>query len=144
MSQTPKHPTRTDVTAAWTFAMPQQIEIFAAMNEFMAAWMKRRQEALDTGLEALRKMAASPDPATAGRICTDWMGGSMNRILADVSDARDQAGRMAEQGQRAYRTMLSDQAATMAAVGEQAKAQAAQVEAVAQQATSEPSWRRAA
>ena len=109
-------------SAAWTFAVPQHAEMMASMNGLMSAWMARRQEALTTGLQALQKMAASPDPAAAGRVCADWMGGSLNRIAADLAEARAHAAKMAELSQRSWQTVSNQAAATMVAVAEQAHA----------------------
>ena len=57
-----------------------QVELFEGTNALITAWMKRRQEAVETGLAALQKMSAAQDPALAARICADWMGGSLNRM----------------------------------------------------------------
>jgi hypothetical protein len=86
-----------------------QVELFEGTNALITAWMKRRQEAVETGLAALQKISASQDPAVAARICADWMGGSLNRVLADMSDARDHGVRMVEFGQKTMQTMLSAQ-----------------------------------
>jgi hypothetical protein len=110
-----------DVTAAWTFVLPQQAALVEEMNALMSVWMKRRQEALETGMQAFQKMAATRDPAEATRICTDWMGASMNRLLADMTDARDCSVRMVEHSQKAVQALSGQAAATMAAVGDQAR-----------------------
>jgi hypothetical protein len=113
MSDQPK----TDFSTVFKFATPptqQQAELFEGMNALMSAWMKRRHEALETGLQALQKMSATQDPATAARICADWMGGSFNRLLADMSDAREHSLRLMELGQKSYQTLLSNQAAAVA------------------------------
>ena len=99
-----------------------QVELFEGTNALITAWMKRRQEAVETGLAALQKMSAAQDPALAARICADWMGGSLNRMLADLSDARDHSVRMVEFGQKTVQTALQAQAETVA--GEAAKAAA--------------------
>src|SRR6185369_7176435 len=93
-------------------------EMIAVTSGLMSAWMARRQEALTTGLQALQKMAGAPDAAAAGRICADWMDGSLNRIAADVADARAHATKLAELGQHTLQTMPSPAAATLAAVAE--------------------------
>jgi hypothetical protein len=110
-----------DVTAAWTFVLPQQAAMVEEMNTLMSCWMKRRQEALESGLQAFQKMAASRDPTEAAKACADWMGGSLNRILADVTDARERSVRMVELSQKAVQALSGQAAATMAAVGEQAR-----------------------
>ena len=106
MSESPKP----DMTAWTTPATPQQAAMMTATGDLMAAWMRRRQEALETGIQALQQMSACPDPASATRVFAEWMSGSMNRILADISDA-----------QRASQAMFASQAAaTVAAMGEPA------------------------
>ena len=109
-----------------------QVELFEGTNALFTAWMKRRQEAVETGLAALQRMSASQDPALAARICADWMGGSLNRMLADFTDARDHSVRLLELGQKTMQTVLHTQAETVA--GEVAKAAA----------TTENTMRRAA
>ena len=99
-----------------------QVELFEGTNTLITAWMKRRQEAVETGLAALQKMSAAQDPALAARICADWMGGSLNRMLADFTDARDHSVRLVELGQKTVQTALHAQAETVA--GEVAKAAA--------------------
>ena len=91
-----------------------QVELFEGTNALITAWMKRRQEAVETGLAALQKISASQDPALAARICADWMGGSLNRLLADMTDARDHGVRMVELGQKTMQTVLTAQAETVA------------------------------
>jgi len=91
-----------------------QVELFEGTNALITAWMKRRQEAVETGLAALQKISASQDPTLAARLCADWMGGSLNRILADMSDARDHGVRLVELGQKTVQTVLTVQAETVA------------------------------
>jgi uncharacterized protein with von Willebrand factor type A (vWA) domain len=97
-----------------------QVELFEGTNALITAWMKRRQEAVETGLAALQKISASQDPALAARICADWMGDSLNRVLADFTDARDHSVRLVEMSQKTVQTVLQAQAQTVA--GEVAKA----------------------
>ena len=110
-----------DVTAVWMSAMPQQFQMIEHMNSLMTGWMKRRQEALTSGLQAAQQIVACQDPATAARIYADWMGGSLSRIMADVNDAREHADKMAKLARGAVQTVSGQAAATMAAVGEQAR-----------------------
>lgn len=58
------------------------------MTDYSSNWMKRRQEALETGLDALKRMSACKTPVEAALICSEWMSGSMTRILADLEDAQ--------------------------------------------------------
>ena len=58
------------------------------MTDISSNWMTRRQEALETGLDALKRMSACRTPIEAAVICSEWMSGSMTRILADMEDAQ--------------------------------------------------------
>lgn len=119
MSDSPNQEARTAVTWMMPAAaavdprqtLPQQTAIVDEMNALMSGWMKRRQEALHTGLQALQTMATSRDPATAAKVCAEWMTGSLERIAADVRDVRDHSNRMAELGQQAMQTVLASQPA---------------------------------
>lgn len=57
-------------------------------DDYSSNWMTRRQEALETGLDALKRMSACKTPIEAAVICSEWMTGSMTRILADMEDAQ--------------------------------------------------------
>jgi len=58
------------------------------MTDISSNWMTRRQEALETGLDALKRMSACKTPIEVAVICSEWMTGSMTRILADMEDAQ--------------------------------------------------------
>ena len=49
-------------------------------------WMIRRQEALETGLDAIKRMSACKTPVEMASIYGEWMTGSMTRVLADLED----------------------------------------------------------
>lgn len=51
-------------------------------------WMIRRQEALETGLDALKRMSACKTPVEMAVIYSEWLSGSMTRVLADFEDAQ--------------------------------------------------------
>jgi hypothetical protein len=51
-------------------------------------WMTRRQEALETGLDAIKRMTACKTPLEAAVIYGEWLSGSMTRVLADVEDVQ--------------------------------------------------------
>ena len=67
------------------------------------AWMTRRQVALETGLDAFKRMTACKTPLEAALIYGEWLSGSMIRILADVEDF-----------QKASLTLFASKAATPA------------------------------
>jgi len=91
----------------------------AAKIDSMTAWMGRRQEALETGLDALKRMSACKTPIEVAIIYGEWLSGSMTRILADLEDGQAHAVRMVGQVQEASRTLF---AAPQAAPAETAPA----------------------
>jgi hypothetical protein len=52
------------------------------------SWMARRQEAFETGMEALRRMSACKTPVEMAVIYGEWLSGSMTRILADLEEGQ--------------------------------------------------------
>jgi hypothetical protein len=123
MEDTMSEPTKTDwtKTIAWQAGAPsqanalqcqklvleQQRELFDQVQQRMAAWTKRRQEALQTGLDALQRMSACKDPVSAATICGEWVSGSFSRIVEDMNDARDHALKMTEQFQKATQALFA-------------------------------------
>ena len=76
-------------------AVPQVEQVLTLQQEmagqtetFARHWVERRQEAVETGLEALREMSATngADPMAAMRAITDWQRGSFERLNADLRD----------------------------------------------------------
>jgi|GEM_PF-3951144 len=53
-----------------------------------SAWMTRRQEALETGFDALKRMSACKTPVEAAVIYSEWLSGSMTRVFADMEDVQ--------------------------------------------------------
>ncbi|WP_296643408.1 phasin family protein [Roseinatronobacter sp.] len=55
---------------------------------FTRHWIERRQEAVETAIEALNGMNSDgkPDPAAAMRAITDWQRGSFERLTADYQE----------------------------------------------------------
>lgn len=76
-------------------ALPQ-IETVMKMQEgmleqagtFTRHWIERRQEAVETALEAMTEMQSADrsDPAAAMRAIADWQRGSMERLAADMQE----------------------------------------------------------
>jgi hypothetical protein len=111
-------------------ALPGQIALVEESHILMSAWMKRRQEALQTGLQAFQEMAASPDPATMTKACIEWVNGSVNRVLSDVSDTHDRSLRIIELNRKTWQAMFSAEgAAAMPAPAAAAEPLASPVEA---------------
>jgi hypothetical protein len=93
-------------------ALEQQHELFEVAQQRMSAWMNRRQEALETGLDALKRMSTCKTPVEIAVIYGEWLSGSMTRILADVEDGQAHAVKMAEHLQQASRSVLASPAPT--------------------------------
>jgi hypothetical protein len=72
-----------------------------------AEWMKRRQEAMETGMQAFGAIASCKDPGTMAAICSEWFKGSMERLTADMNDARNEGARLAEIGQRSMMALFA-------------------------------------
>src|SRR5260221_8328848 len=73
----------------------------------MTAWMGRRQEALETGLEALKRMSACKTPIEMAVIYGEWLSGSMTRVLADLEDGQAHTAKMAEHFQKASKSLFA-------------------------------------
>jgi len=106
---------------AWQVPMKaildDEAELFDESRKLTAAWMKRRQEAMETGMQALRAMMGCRDPATMTAICSEWLKGSMERLMTDIDDARNGSARLAEIGQRSMMAVLRHRADAGAAEG---------------------------
>src|SRR5215218_6980367 len=84
----------------------QQHELLQGAQQRMTTWMGRRQEALETGLDALKRMSACKTPIEVAVIYGEWLSGSMTRVLADLEDGQAHAIKMTEQFQKASKTMF--------------------------------------
>jgi hypothetical protein len=93
-------------------ALQQQHELLQGAQQRTAAWIRRRQVALETGIDALTRMSACKTPVEMAAICGEWVSGSITRMLADLNDAQAHTVKMAEHFQKASSTLLeSPQAA---------------------------------
>lgn len=94
-------------------ALQQQQELLQDSQQRLAAWTKRRQQALETGLDALSRMASCKTPVEMMAVYSEWMSGSFSRVLADVEDAQAHTVKMTEQMQHASKALFdSAQAAS--------------------------------
>jgi hypothetical protein len=75
-------------------------ELFNETQNAMAAWMKRRQEAMEVGVRSFQAMCACKDPASFAAAYGEWFTTSLNLITAEMNDAREEALRLAEIGQK--------------------------------------------
>ena len=87
-------------------ALQQQQQLFEDAQQRLAAWARRRQEALETGMTALARMSNCKTPVEAAAICGEWMSGSISRIMADMDDAQAHAAKMAEQLHKTSQAVL--------------------------------------
>lgn len=97
-------------------ALQHQQELLQDAQQRLAAWAKRRQTALETGIEALTRMSTCKTPVEAAAICSEWMSGSITRMIADFDDAQAHAARMSEEIQKASRDLFEAQQASAAKV----------------------------
>ncbi|HZQ00096.1 MAG TPA: hypothetical protein VFB13_11190 [Reyranella sp.] len=114
-------------------ALQQQQELLQDSQQRMASWTKRRQQALETGLEALSRMAACKTPVEMATIYGEWMSGSITRVLDDLDEAQAQAVKLTERLQQASKTLFDAQ-----------QAAASKVEPTLPVVTAPESWRQAA
>ncbi len=65
-----------------------QREVSQQTETFARHWLERRQEALETGVDALREIsgAEGADPAKAMRALTNWQRGSIHRLTEDLQE----------------------------------------------------------
>ena len=93
-------------------ALQQQHELLEDAQQRMAAWLRRRQVALETGIDALTRMSACKTPVEMAAICGEWVAGSITRMLADVDDIQAHTVKVAEYFHKATSTVVdSPQAA---------------------------------
>lgn len=94
--------------------LQEQAALLEETQKTMAAWTKRRQEALDASLRTLAAMGAGLDPAAMTLAYSDWLNSSMNRIFEDMDSVREEALRVAQLGQKSMAALfpLPQQAGT--------------------------------
>ena len=66
-----------------------QAELLDETQKMMAAWTKRRHEAMEAGFRALQKLSAPQDAGEMAAAYGEWLSSSMDRIMADMAAARD-------------------------------------------------------
>ena len=78
-----------------------QAELLDETQKMMAAWTKRRQDAMEAGFRTLRKLSDSKDASEIAAAYGEWLTSSMGRIIADMIAAQDGALRLANLGHSA-------------------------------------------
>jgi len=100
---------------AWPFVLPNvaetfqfqmrawlqdQAELLDETQKIMAAWTKRRQDAVEASSRTFQAICGCKDAGAVITAYAEWLTSSMNRIFADMNDARDEALRLAEIGRK--------------------------------------------
>lgn len=85
---------------AW---MEEQAELLSATQEMIGAWTRRRQEAMEAAIRAAQTISTSKDFGAVAQAYSEWFTGSMQRVQADLADARDEALRFAEMERSPWR-----------------------------------------
>lgn len=75
-----------------------QAELLDETQKMMAAWTKRRHEAMEAGLQALQRFSNAEDVGEIAAAYGEWLTSSMSRIMADMAIARDGTLRLAGLG----------------------------------------------
>jgi hypothetical protein len=94
-------------------ALHDQAELLDETQRMMAAWTKRRQEAMESGFRTLHKLSASRDVAEMAAAYSEWLSSSMSRIMADMAAAQEGAMRLANLGQSAMAATAPEGASTV-------------------------------
>ncbi len=87
--------------------LAEQAQFLDETQKIMAAWTKRRQEAMDANFRTFKAMGCCTDPAAMSAAYGDWLANSMNRIFADMDEARQEALKLAEMGQKSMTALLA-------------------------------------
>lgn len=105
----------------WPFALPnvpdalqlqmdtcvkEQTALFEGTQKTLARWMKRRQEAMEATSRTFQAMLGGRDAGALSAAYNDWLTGSIDRLVADLNDARDETLRLAEFGQRSWAALM--------------------------------------
>jgi hypothetical protein len=129
---------------AWPFVLPnmtatfqfqvrallqEQAELLDETQKIMAAWTKRRQEAIEASFRTFQAISGCKDAGAMADAYREWLTNSMNRILVDVNDARDEALRLAGIGQRSVAALFRSTADAAASTKNTVSSTAAGMEA---------------
>lgn len=100
--------------------LEEQAELLDESRKMTATWLKRREEAMAAGMQACSAIAACRDPGMMTAILSEWLTDSVNRVMADMNEARDEGVRLAEIGQKLLAALFA-QSAHVAATEQRAK-----------------------
>lgn len=82
-----------------------QADLLDETQKMMAAWSKRRQEAMEAGFRTLEKVSKSRDASDMAAAYGEWLSSSMGRIMADMMAAQAGALRLAALSQTAMKAL---------------------------------------
>ncbi len=85
-----------------------QAELLDETQKMMAAWTKRRQEAMEAGFRTLERVSKSKDAGDMAAAYGEWLTSSMGRIMADMLAAQAGALRLAELGHTAIKALAPE------------------------------------
>jgi hypothetical protein len=102
--------------------LEEQAEFLAETQKAMAAWTKRRQEAMQANIRTFTAMGNSPDPASLNAAYNEWLTSSMSRIFEDMEDVRKEALRAAGAAQRSVAAILRLRESALPVTGGEAEA----------------------
>jgi hypothetical protein len=111
---------------AW---LPYQAELLDGTQKIMAAWTKRRQEAVEASSRTFQAICGCKDAGAMTTAYAEWLANSMNRIFADVNDARAEALRLAEIGRKSVAAVFRPTVDTLASTKNTVSSAAAGTEA---------------
>jgi chemotaxis protein histidine kinase CheA len=106
---------------AWPFVLPnvaetvqfqmrallqEKAELLDETRKIMAAWTKRRQEAMEASFRTFHAVSGCNDAGAMTTLYGEWLTNSMNRIFADLNGTRDEALRLAELVQKSVAALF--------------------------------------
>lgn len=91
--------------------LQEQAELLDEIQKMMAAWTKRRVEAVAANVRAFGAMGSCANPTAISAAYGEWLRDSMNRIFADMVDVREEALRLAERGRKSVAAVVVPQGA---------------------------------
>jgi hypothetical protein len=107
---------------SWPFMMPtmtdaaqlhletwfkEQAALLGEMQKAWTAWLTRRQEAMEATSRTFQMMLGCRDIDAMAAAYGDWLTGSMDRLVADISDAREEGLRLADFGQKSLAALMA-------------------------------------
>jgi len=94
------------VQAASQTWVEEQEECRERTQKMLAAWMERRQEAFASALHTAERLYGCRDMAAIAAIYGEWLESSTRRVMADMSDAREEALTLMAIGQRSLAGLM--------------------------------------